>query len=178
MFGKILDAIDGFARWVDRRFGVLGEEIPADIRICWDRFWRIIDYIPAIWHDWDFNCEPGIFELIKKKLERLEPEIIHHIHAERDRRRIRICIILLDRIIHGYYRNEFDKKHEAKWGELDWHFEGPYLRFTRPKAITEEEKEQEAKEHWEGIQRAEAQTQRAIDFVMKTVGKWAQYWSD
>jgi hypothetical protein len=180
MFGKILDAIDGFARWVDRRFGMVGDEIPADLCVCWDNFWRIIDYIPILWHDYDFSCSPGIFTLIKKKLERLEPELVHSINAERDRKRVRICIKLLDKVINNYYEDQFHKKHDAKWGEaqyrwIDFDDENDELLIKRPKANTPAEKEQETKELLAGVDWYNRQKQNATDYCMKFIAKWAQH---
>lgn len=181
----MFDKIDAFCRWIDRRFLVLGDEIPQDIRVCWHRFWRVIDYIPIIWHDWDFNCEPGIFELMKKKLERLKPELVHHVNADEDRRKIKICIELLNRIITDKYEDDFAEAHDKKWGKAKWRFEPcedrpgySTLHFDRKHAVTDEEKERCRREFLKGCKHAARQKQRAIDYVMKMVGKWAQNWWD
>lgn len=183
---KLLDWIDSFCRWFDWRFIRAGENIPSDLRDCWNSIKRIIAYIPILWRDWDFNCEPGLFALMKKKLERLEPEIVHSIDADKDRTRIRTCITLLDRVIHDSYEKEFEKKHDAKWGEAKvlWvDFEKNEKKFfeilvKRAKIKTPEDQEQATKESMAGRKHANQQRQNAVDFVMKTIAKHHRQWWD
>lgn len=182
---KILDFIDRIARWIDRRFLICGDEIPRDICLFFNRIKRIIAYAPILYWDYNFNCDPGIFALMKKKLELLEPELVHHLYAERDKKRIRMCITLLYRVINDTYENEFHKKHDAKWGKSSWRFEPcedqpgfSELFFDRRNVRTAEEKEQERCEFMAGTKHAYEQKQKAIDFVMKTIAKYAMHWWD
>jgi hypothetical protein len=182
---RFLDKIDRFCRWVDWRFILCGDELPYGFLQCIDRIKRIFAYAPVLWRDHDFTCDPGIFALMKKKLEMLEPQLTRHLYAERDKKRIRLCIILLDKVINCTYANEFHDKHDAKWGKSTWRFEQcednpefSTLHFDRRNVRTEEEMEQERNELMTGAELAQRKQQKATDLVMRIVANYATGWWD
>ena len=212
MILSLFDKIDGLAHWIDRRVFVLGEEsprafihdridkflcwldwrflfcaddIPHDIMVCWDRIKRIFDYVPILWHDFDFNGDIGMFKLMKKKLERLEPELVHFVSAERSRKRIRICITLLDRIINDTYEIDFHDKHEKKWGEIKMRSEPckdspgySQLFLDRKNVRTPEDEKKAGRELLKGVKLAYQKKQRDINYVFNTLSKHLQSWWD
>ena len=178
MLRKIVDKIDAFARWFDDRFFVRGDDLPNDTVAHWRALKRLIAYIPTIWYNVDFAATPGIFELMKKKLERLEPTITFSMWAESHRRRIRICIKLLNVIINDIYSCEYQAWHEEKWGEFNWRCKDLRFVCSYSKAITKEQIEQERKEYLAGHHWACAQRQKAINLCMKMIAHYADEWWD
>jgi len=183
---SIHDKIDKFLCWLDWRFLLCADDIPSDLMVCWIRVKRIFDYVPILWCDWDFNGDDGMFRLMRKKLERLEPELVHFVSAECSRRRIRVCIELLNRIINDTYEEEFYEKHDKKWGKSNLKFVSAdedrpgcsIVEFKRKNVRTPEDKKQQQKEYLREMKHAAEQKQNAIEYVMRTVGKYIQGWWD
>lgn len=188
LISEIYDKIDNVLRWLDARIEY-GDDWPYDFYtwlISWrDNIGRIIDFIPILWHDWDFDCEPGIYELIKKKLERLEPTLRHSVNAEKERKHIRTCIFLLDRIISDYYEEQFMRLHTQRWGDIKMTFEKNdagtgYSTFnlTHTKVKTAADSEKEREQFRIGSKHVEQQRQNAIDYVMRMITKHSGSWWD
>ena len=167
MIIKILDKIDDFFRYFDSHFINDPDDIPIyffhNIKIYWTIIKRMFDYFPIIWHDFDFNGDVGMFKLMKKKLERLEPELVHLLSSKRNRKQIRVCTALLDRIISDEYENGVYEEHRKKCGELK---------------ITKEEKKQEDIEFFDKLTLAAKFKQRDIDYVFNILSKHLTMWWD
>jgi hypothetical protein len=126
--------------------------------------------------------------MLHKKLTIMEKNIRengHHLYREKDADKIKIAVNLLDRLIKDeYYENVF-KHHRKKWGEAEFNWtdvEGDpdylELKVTRPKILTEKDKEQEKKE-FRILSRKEAkQKQQDIDFLFNHIRKHIQGWWD
>lgn len=85
---------------------------------------RIVDFIPALYQDRDYDYH-GIYILIHKKLKRLHSHMLSGIgdHSHKHLKAIKVAIKLSERLKSEYYIEHFLKKHEIRWGEgqMDFH---------------------------------------------------------
>lgn len=151
-----------------------------------DNIKRIISFIPVLWNDWDFDSRPGLYKLMRKKLERLEPCLRegHLENGERYARQARVAIAVLDRIIADEYEEEELQPHIEKWGELSIRFEPiegqdmSRCHFDRPNVKTSEDKEQQRQEFIEAMGKGEARRQRDLQWVFRFIAEWHSHWWD
>jgi len=159
----------------------------------WTNIKRIFDFIPTLWSDFDFNADRGLYQLMRKKLERVEPCLRdgHLMNGERYARQIRVALTVLDRIIAGKYDEQDMAAHDLKWGEAKWNFipiddgldddddnKMSELHIDYPNVHTAEEKEQERKEFMDAMHSAAKRRQRDIDWVFEHIRRWHQRWWD
>jgi hypothetical protein len=162
-------------------------------RYWWRNIKRIFDYIPILWDDFDFHTDIGLYRLMRKKLERVEPCLRngHLMNGERYARQICVTLTILDRIIANEYDNKDMAAHDKKWGQAQWRFtpidDGrddnddeklSELHIDYPNAHTDEEKEHQRKEFMTIMTKAATQQQRDIDWVFKHVARWHRHWWD
>lgn len=154
----------------------------------WDNLCRIVDFIPVLWHDWDFDARPGLYRYMRKKLERLEPCLRNgcHVNGERDARRVQVAISVLDRIIADEYEEKELAPHDEKWGKCHFSFEPDEvngvecyrMNTDREHVVTEEDEEQEREEYIAHIHSADAQRERDIKWVFAFIARWHRHWWD
>lgn len=144
-------------------------------------------WFPVIWKDrwWDHHY---FFIILHKKLSLMEKnfrERGHHLNHEKDADKMRLCVLLLDRIIEDKYLNMVYKDHDKKWGETNWDFtpcedhEGySELNITRSNVKTEEEKIQESKEYKKLMYKPDKLLQQDIDTLFKMLNKHIRTWWD
>jgi hypothetical protein len=109
----------------------------------------------------------------------------HHLNHEKDADKIKICILLLNRIIKDEYLEMVYKYHDKKWGDIDFKFvpfedhEGySELDITRSNAKTDEEKEQERKEYRKLMHKPDELLQQDLDMLFKMLNKHIRRWWD
>ena len=74
---------------------------------------NLIFWIPIIWHDVDFDYGP-LLDMMRASLGKLEPWIRdgYSMGGEKDADKIRVCLLLLDRIIADEYTIEQGRRNQ------------------------------------------------------------------
>lgn len=115
---------------------------------------NLIYWLPVIWNDrqWDHSY---LTKMLHRKLSKMEEYFRtgdFYENQEKDADNMKICVDGLKRLIDNEYDSIAFKDHEEKWGKLDMKFWDPKegqdcgeITFSRPNALTEEQKEQESK---------------------------------
>lgn len=151
-----------------------------------DNVSRIIDFIPILWNDWDFDCSTGLHKLIRKKLQRLEPNIRngYAVDGERDARRIRVVISVLDRIIEDEYSERELVDHNKKWGKGEMIIIRPIdsdkssIEFVFDGVKNDEDEEVRRKEYMAASILAGQKKNKDLEWVFKILGKYHMEWWD
>jgi len=144
------------------------------------RIKKIIDYIPILWKDFDWD-DSYLYILMRYKLSRMEKVIRkgYSIDAEKHANEILHAIELLDRIIDNDYCEKAFDLYDKKWGELDWiPVNGGNRLNGHVNAKTEEEKKQCAKEFDEIIKRERHLAERDWNCFWKFMRKHSLKWWD
>jgi len=148
---------------------------------------NLIRWFPTIWSDrnWDHTF---IYMMLRNKLKNQEQYIRKygiHLYAERDADNMKVCILLLDRLIEDNYHVMAFKRHDEKWGEAnmtwpDYDAKPGYsiLKIDRPNVNTEKEKAQERKEFRTCSKHEGYLIQQDLDLLFKTMRKHIQAWWD
>ena len=142
-------------------------------------------YKNLIWEDrwWDSIF---ILKMLKRKLELMEYNFRvngHYIGVRKDARKIKICVLLLDRIIKDDYYDNVYKNHYKKWGKPVYRhvdIEGGLCRLEIDHANvkTKEDEEQEKKEFRILCDRESKMKQQDIDYLFKLISKHILSWWD
>ena len=168
-------------------------ELPHTIRHFFRQVGKVIDYLPVLWSNCDWSAEPECYELLRKKLQRMEPVLRngHLVNGERYAKQIRFALHLLDLIIADQYDHEAFQAHQAKWGEDTTWFE-PFepakgegddewyemKSSNYPNAHTEEQQEQAGKELLDMVHKAQKTRQRHIEFLFGFLARHMPGWWD
>jgi len=133
-------------------------------------------------YDWDSHY---LIEVMQFKMKRIRIALINGIAVleNNEIKSIDMAIKIGDRLIaDNYFR--FSNMHSKKWGELVTTYtpysreniSGSVVSFSRPKANTEEEIEQEKKENREAYLADEREKSRDIKLYFTIISKYYQYW--
>lgn len=142
-------------------------------------------YCNVFRHDYDFDAL-CIFRILEYKLQRIEKCLKngHAIQEPKDMKALRIAIKLCKRLDENNYGDRPYERHNAKWGEMiTWltpteNKHSMSWNHRRPKANTDEEKEQEGKEFmrvWEIEEMMQNREQRWLYGIMS---KYLRVWWD
>lgn len=143
--------------------------------------WRKIIYYDR-W--WDHQY---LFEILRFKLEDMETNFKahgHHLNAEKSAHKMRICKLLLDRLIKDDYYDNIFKFYDKKWGypEMDWidtkDSELTELKITRKNVITESDKERSAKEFRIKSNMVWKLMEQDVNYLFKLMAKYILNWWD
>jgi hypothetical protein len=141
---------------------------------------NLITWFPIIWRDrwWDTLF---VYPILHKKLTMMEKHFREdgcHVYNEKDADKIKICVLLLKRIMDdGYFKNAF-KRHNEKWGDSNVSFEESFIKITYEKANTEEDKKEERKDFKRAIKHEEMLNQQDINYLFKMMSKHLRTWWD
>ena len=148
-------------------------------RLCqW--YWNVFRFD----YDFDGHC---LFAIIEYKLKRLEKvlENGHAVQTDQGMHALKLAIKLAGRLKEEKYEQAFWNRHDRKWGEMKTWFEdtgdgsgNSYWLSSRPKAQTEEQKEQKRLEHIAYIYAAEAQQKREEKWLYGILEKYLRSWWD
>ena len=147
---------------------------------------NLIDWFPIIWKDRDWD-HWFLYKIIHKKLEKMEylqRTYGHHVDNEKTADQIKICKLLLARLIEDDYLSNATKYHDEKWGEL--------RLITKPipgtevcsvetettKPLTEKEKERESKARMALYKHGDKMKEQDLDLLFKIMRKHIQGWWD
>ena len=147
---------------------------------------NILRWIPIIWidRDWDHTFLYIILQFKLSNMERYLRKYGHSINSEKDADRIKTCTILLKRLLDDEYHDMVFKKHNEKWGELNFHWvetnDDKYskLETERQNVVTEKDKKMERNEYNNLIQVENNLRQQDIEYLFETIKKYHQGWWD
>ncbi len=142
---------------------------------------RIIDFVPIVWSDYDFDCQSGLYMLIYKKLERLEPCLRngHLLNGEKYAKEVRNVMLVLERIMADDYCFEERLDHLKKWGQYRiGRANSDEKTFCNLFVTTEEEEKLCKSEYFDIITKQGHLLQRDIDWVFRIIGERHLYWWD
>jgi len=147
-----------------------------DLRQGIKNLWK---WFPVIWNDRDWD-QCYLYKFLHFKLQNMEDLHRNYGHSLDNRKiadKIKVCKLLLDRLIKDeYYENAF-KNHDKKWGELELDWNSNCL-IKRPYAITEKEKEKELKEFNRLCQHELYLRRQDINYLFKLMAKHVEGWWD
>ena len=148
---------------------------------------NLIKWFPVIWKDrnWDHTF---IYRILRHKLHLTEQFIRHYgIHANniQDADRMKICVILLDRLIKDEHFEMAFKSFHKKWGYSDWKFEKvegeselSRLKLTYPAIKTDEDEKLNQKDFKRACDYEDFLRERDLDYLFSTMRKYIQGWWD
>jgi len=147
---------------------------------------NLIRWFPVIWKDrwWDHYF---IYPILHKKLSVMENhfrEDGHHVYHEKDADKIRVCVLLLKRIMDDDYMENAFKKHDEKWGDSEMMFvptensELSEMKINYENIITDKDKEQERKDFKYAMEKEEYPRKQDIDLLFKMMSKHIRSWWD
>lgn len=156
-----------------------------NITRCWPRsIKRVLDYLPVLWYDWDFESF-GAYRLLKKKLERLEPCIRNGTNENRaeDADLILQVIDVLDRLIQDDYYAEECAKLDKEWESPDFVFvptgDGLYEIVDRAlERRSKKEQEQRQEVYQKAIEQSQLKEKEDREFVFNTLRDNISFWWD
>jgi hypothetical protein len=134
--------------------------------------------------DFDGHC---LFAIIEYKLKRIERVLFngHAVQEVKDLKALKLAIKLAGRLKEDKYEDRGHDRIEKKWGELKTWFEpcndgttNSYWRSSRPKANTEEEKEQEIADRRAQYVAADYKMKREERWLYDILHKYLRFWWD
>lgn len=144
-------------------------------------------WLPIIWKDrsWDYYYTYIVMRHSIKRLHDTINKNRRHIGCERDIKRMKICLHLLDRIINDDYHENVFKNHNKKWGDLRMWSE-PYsengkvsiLAFHQKNVFTPKDKEQEILEYRRLNKKMNLIMKQDKDLLFKYLYKYSDGWWD
>ena len=144
-------------------------------------------WFTVIWTDRNYDFY-FIFVILRHKLYLTQKHIRNHdihVHAERDADRMKLCVLLLDRLIKDDYHEMAFKNHDKKWGDIELKTkptkENPDLYsvdFHRDNIKTPEDREQERKEFNNAYEHEQYLIQQDLDLLFNTMRKHIREWWD
>lgn len=148
---------------------------------------NLISYLPILIKDRDWTPE-YIFILLQHKLRRVKKSFSNIKYMpEKGRRKIlgqlATAIKLIDNIVENDFCKEEHAFHDLIWGELEMktgkETEAGYpVEFSRPKAVTKEQKELEHR-RWTCIMNMEEERRKkAINDLFQIISKGFDLWED
>lgn len=140
---------------------------------------NLLIWFPIIWQDrnWDSYF---IYKLLSFKLNLTEKHIRkhdRHTTSVQDANRIKVCILLLDRLIKDEYEENCFKKVDEKWGELKMNLDDNHkIKIYREKVLTEKDHEKERKQSKECYRIADEMRKQdkklLFTYLFKHIDKW------
>ncbi len=172
------------------------EEIVFQVDWYYNKFIGIVYYKPkygiynlftwfiVIWTDRNYDYF-FIYYLLKKKLKLLSKHIDKHslhVYKNKSIKKIKICLLLIDRIIKNDYYLMVYKDHNKKWGESKFNFEDceekgcKKVIIDRINVITEEDKKQQMKEYKRLMKHEGMLLKQDKDYLFNLIRKHHEEW--
>jgi len=143
---------------------------------------RLLYWLPIIWKDRDWD-EHFFFVILQHKLKSMEKYFrknAHFIGMEKEAKKIKICVQILNRIIDDNYLDLAFRQHEQKWGKLKLDFKGKLkneVDIYRTKT-TPETKAQEAIESKQYHELEEYLRKQDLTYLFYLINKYIRGWWD
>lgn len=172
--------------WEDSKLYCIYKKIDHTIYDIRHGIKNLIDWFPVIWQDRDWD-HWFLYKIMHKKLERMEylqRTYGHHVDNIKTADQIKVCKLLLARLIEDDYLMNATKYHEEKWGELELVTEeipGTDLFSVKTKTgipLTEKEKEIEQKLRLDKYKHGDKMKEQDLDLLFKIMRKHIQGWWD
>ncbi|MCF8019852.1 MAG: hypothetical protein K9L62_10645 [Vallitaleaceae bacterium] len=162
-----------------------------DTRYLWRDFKQgiknLITWFPVIWNDrqWDHWY---FYTLLHKKLSLMENFFRHsgiHTNAVSDADKIKICVLLLERLKEDNYLMNAMKRHDEKWGESEFNSKeskshpGFYeLDITYDKVKTAQHEKEQKRDFKNASERERYLMEQDLDMLFSSLRKNIQSWWD
>ena len=136
---------------------------------------RLFYWLPIIWkdRDWDEHFFLIILRHKLKSMHKFFEKNAHFVGMKKKARRIKICVMLLNRLIAEQYMKIAFKEHEKKWGDFTYD-----LNDIRRTKVTPETKDQERMESRHCSELENHLRQQDIDWLCKIISKYSRGWWD
>ena len=136
---------------------------------------RLFYWLPVIWKDRDWD-QYFFFVILRHKMKSMQKYFeknAHFVGMEKEAKRMKLCVKLLDMLIIDEYHEIAFRQHEQRWGE----FNGDLNNLHRTKVTPETEKQEriEAKRCYE---LEDHLRQQDIDQLCKIISKYVFGWWD
>lgn len=130
-------------------------------------------WLPIIWKDrqWDYIF---LLRIILFKLQLMHKNLEAEQHKKR---KIYICILLLQRLVKEEYENTLFDAYEKKWGNANFTSQ-PSFNLTYEKITTDKDKKQAKKEMIEVLKQAQYLQQQDLEYLCKLFQKHLFTWWD
>lgn len=146
---------------------------------------NLISWIPIIWNDRDWD-QYYLYEILRFKLTRMEEHFRCHSHVAngpKDAKRMRLCALLLDRLIKNEYDTNSYQAVDKKWGEIELDFidtgdDYGKVEIKREKVKNDEDDKICCKEVLNASEHARYLLKQDLDFLFDTMKKHIQTWWD
>lgn len=155
-------------------------EVPYGVR-------NLISWFPIIWKDrnWDYWF---IYVILRHKLHLMEQNIRrygHHTTSDKDADKIKVCVLLLDRLINDDYHENVYYQYYKRWGHPEMVFQEftknsklGELLFRYPNVKNEEDDKLRHAQYLSKGQLSEALKKQDLDLLFKIMNKHIQTWWD
>lgn len=153
-----------------------------DIKYGIRNLWR---WFPIIWNDrdWDYYY---IFKLLKFKFKNMEYNFRNYAHiadADKVADELKVCQLLLDRLIKDEYYGKAYKWHDERWGKAEFNWEpidSEYskLDIKRKFVITDKDEKQERKEYMRLYNHEGMLRKQDIEFLFHIITRKILGWWD
>jgi len=151
---------------------------------------NLVRWTPTIWKDRDWDGS-YILTILIKKIELQRETLINNKFVHPDELKVMDddmsrCLALLKKANDewGNYEEPFIDQHEQKWGGRDFDFipikdsDSFELDMKYRRELTDEEKEQERNEYWDGINKAKHQRELDLSEAMQIISRHIDEWWD
>lgn len=150
------------------------------------RRWLVVSfqYSKFLWdnhYDWDWVY---LLTLLQFKISRMRKDKLnsYHLGKEKTAHKMRVCELLIQRIINDKYCEKEHEEHEKKWGKLKMFSEerakgkSVEVLLLRDNARTDIAREKERTEHKKIYDKADRLKKQDIDYLFKIISKNLLSW--
>lgn len=174
MWGKNMD-IHSIRRWV--RENLNHRSLIKGFKNLWD--WKGV-----VWNDQDFD-HYFLFVVLKHKIDNMIQDFEKnefYVGVDKDVKDMKICSLLLDRILKDEYHENVFRYHDQKWGELKLETKPceksglTKLNIYREMAYTPYLEQKEREEHMRLIRQEEHLKRQDINMLFDKMKKYVRNW--
>lgn len=165
-------------RYIVKTYDFFRYDIPYGVK-------NLFRWFKIIWKDrnWDNQY---IYSILHHKLNLQERHIRkhdNHTDAQKIARKMRLCVLLLERLMKDDYNDLAFYFHNKKWGEPEFNLidvddEYKKLDITHENVNTKEEEEQHFKEYKRCSEHEDMLREQDLDMLFKLMRKHIQTWWD
>ncbi len=144
-------------------------------------------WFPIIWSDRDYD-EHYIYKTLQFKIKRtrlLNEKNMRYVGVEKNIHYMKVCEILLDRLMNDDYYSSFNKIYEEKWGKSEFYFgdipgkdDSGTLEIRNDKIITEEDKKQSRLDRAKNLKMSRRNRENDKKYLFKILNDRIDTWWD
>ena len=142
---------------------------------------NLVNWFPIIWNDrqWDHSF---FYEIMRFKLNKMEKYLRHnghHIGSEKSANKIKVCVMLLNRLMEDNYHDLIFRPHDKKWGESKMYVKDDgYVEIDYPNVKTDEDKVNQKKDFRNRMSGVEYLNKQDLDYLFSILNKHIRNWWD